>query len=231
MTRGALGSTSSLRAAARPGTMLRSKISSCIRVACNNCSRVSGAAAGFEKGEQQGVLALAQRDRRAVGVGEFSATRSSSQPLNLYPPRSDRLPVRPVPISAARSTGPNAREQFPQAERLYDVIIRPQLKTDDAINLLGAMSGRDDDRNVRMRTNFPQEIQPVVLTEPQIQYDQAGLAPAKWRFQFGSVRRRLRRHIVILPGILVTICRNAGSSSTTTIWPASREHEMIFQIY
>jgi len=70
---------------------------------------------GFEKGEQQGVLALAQRDRRAVGSASFRPRRSSSS-VDLYPPRSGSLPVRPVPFPAAAALPERARA-IPQAER------------------------------------------------------------------------------------------------------------------
>jgi hypothetical protein len=38
-----------------------------------------------------------------------------------------------------------------------------------------------------MRTNFSQQVQPIVLTEPQIQNNQAGKGFRKMAAQLGSV--------------------------------------------
>jgi hypothetical protein len=83
--------------------------------------------------------------------------------------------------------GTDAGKQFPETERLDDVVVRPEFETDDAIDFVGAMTGRDNDRNIRMSSNFPQEIQPIVLTQAQIQNDQAGKACLKMTVQFRFV--------------------------------------------
>ncbi len=70
--------------------------------------------------------------------------------------------------------GTDAGKQLSEAEWFYDVVVRTEFEADDAIDFVGTMASRDDDRNVRMRTNFPQKIQPIILTEPQIQNYQAG---------------------------------------------------------
>jgi hypothetical protein len=94
--------------------------------------------------------------------------------------------------------GTDAGEQFPEAERLDDVVVRTKLKADDAIDLVQAMAGRDDDWNIRMRADFPQHIQPVVLAEPQIQDDQTGNGPGEMTIEFCPIRGRLGRYTVIL---------------------------------
>jgi len=70
---------------------------------------------------------------------------------------------------------------------VYDVVVRTELETDDAIDFVATMARRDDHRDVRMRTHFPQKIQPIILTEPQIQNDQAGNGPRKMTIQLCSV--------------------------------------------
>ena len=37
-------------------------------------------------------------------------------------------------------------KQFPEAERLDDVVVRTEFEADDAVDFVGAMAGRDDDR-------------------------------------------------------------------------------------
>ena len=73
----------------------------------------------------------------------------------------------------------DAGEQLPKAERLDDVIVRAELQADDAVDFIRTMAGGDDDRNIGMGADFSQQIQPVVLTKPQIQNDQAGLRPSR----------------------------------------------------
>src|SRR5258708_14450930 len=70
--------------------------------------------------------------------------------------------------------GADAGKQLPEAERLYDVVVGAELEADDAIDFIWTMAGRDNDGNIRMRTNFPQQIEPVILAKPQIQNNQAG---------------------------------------------------------
>src|ERR1700676_3771138 len=114
----------------------------------------------------------------ALGSSSLRPRRSSCQPSNLYPPRSGSWLRATRPISCRRNTA-RTRASNSQAEWFYDVVVRTGLETDDAIDLVRTMAGHDDDRNIRMRTNFPQEIQPIILTEPQIQNYQAGTGPCK----------------------------------------------------
>jgi TRAP-type C4-dicarboxylate transport system substrate-binding protein len=55
------------------------------------------------------------------------------------------------------------------------------------LDLVRAMAGRNDDRNIRMGADFPQHIQPILLAEPQIQNDQAGHGPVHMTIEFSSV--------------------------------------------
>jgi hypothetical protein len=94
--------------------------------------------------------------------------------------------VQPFPFPAAAIRRERGK-QLSEAEWFYDVAVRTELETDDAIDLVRTMAGHDDDRNIRMRTNFPQEIQPIILTEAQIQNYQAGTGPCKMTIQLYSV--------------------------------------------
>jgi hypothetical protein len=141
----------------------------------------------FEKGQQQRILAFAQRDRRRIGIDEFTAT-----PFKLPAVESVTASLRIMgTCNPSRflppQYGANAGKQLSEAEWFYDVVVRTELETDDAIDFVATMAGRDDDRDVRMRTNFPQEIQPIIMTELQIQNYQAGNGPCKMTIQLYSV--------------------------------------------
>ena len=138
---------------------------------------------GFQEGEQQGIFALAQRDRGRTGVDELSAAAIENPPVKpvAAPLRSVR-PRRP-PHFLSPQHRPDACKQLSEAERFYDVIVRSEFEADDAIDFIGPVAGCNDDRNVRMRSNFSQKIQPVILTKSQIQNDQARMGPFKFPIQ------------------------------------------------
>src|SRR6202022_4526776 len=109
----------------------------------------------FEKGQQQRILAFAQRDRRRIGIEQSSATpfelpalesisasfriTRSCNPFHFLPPQY----------------GTEAGEQFPEAEWFYNIVVHPEFEADDAIDFVETMAGRDDNRNIRVGTNFP----------------------------------------------------------------------------
>ena len=133
----------------------------------------------LEERQQQGILTLAQRNLVAIGIEQLSATAferptvetvsaalgiaGASDPSHFLPPQHRA----------------DARQQLPEAERLDDVIVRTELQADDAVDFIWTVAGGDDDRHIGIGANFSQEIEPVVLTKPQIQNDQAGLAPSR----------------------------------------------------
>jgi len=109
----------------------------------------------FEKGQQQRILAFARRDRRRIGIEQSSATpfelpalesisasfriTRSCNPFHFLPPQY----------------GTEAGEQFAKAEWFYNIVVRPEFEADDAIDFVETMAGRDDNRNIRVGTNFP----------------------------------------------------------------------------
>src|SRR6267378_6656757 len=128
----------------------------------------------FEKGQQQRILAFAQRDRRRIGIEESSAAPFELPAIESVP-ASLRIMSTCSPSHFLPSQyGADASKQLPEAEWLYDVIVGAELEADDAIDFIWTMAGRDNDGNIRMRTNFPQQIEPVILAKPQIQNNQAG---------------------------------------------------------
>ena len=136
----------------------------------------------------------------------------------------DKVAVRMPP-----QYGTDAGEQFPEAEWFYDIIVRPEFEADDAINFVGTMAGRDDDRHIRMRTNFPQ-IQPVILTEPQIQDDQAWRGPCKKAVELCPARCSLRWYIVVFQKFDHHLSQRWVIINDNDM-SAIREHELISQLF
>jgi len=81
-----------------------------------------------------------------------------------------------------------------------------------------------------MRTNFSQEIQPVILTEPQIQNDQTGKRSLKMPIQLCSVGCGLGRYIVIFQ-VFDHHLPQRGVIVDDNDMAAIREHELIFQFF
>jgi hypothetical protein len=108
----------------------------------------------FEKGQQQRILAFAQRDRGRVGVNESSAATLKLPAIEPVPASLRIMGSCDPPHLLSPQHGPDACKQFPEAKWFYDVIVRPEFEADDAVNFVGTMAGGDNDRNVRMRTNF-----------------------------------------------------------------------------
>ncbi len=135
-----------------------------------NASRLLQVLAGerplrrVEKGGQQGIFALRQRDRSAVGIGQAPAApieppsiESISTSLRIAGPRCARRLL-------SSQDGPDARQQFPKAERFGDAVVRTELEADDPIDFVSSLTDHDDNRDVRVGPNFSQKIEPV--TEP-----------------------------------------------------------------
>gem|GEM_PF-6130986 len=102
----------------------------------------------LKKGEQQGILALAQGDRGRVRINELSAAplkHPTVEPvaasLRIARPRSPSHFLSP-------QDGADAREQFPETKGLYDVIVRAEFKADNTVDFFGAMTGRYNHRYI-----------------------------------------------------------------------------------
>ena len=169
----------------------------------------------FKKGKQQGILTLTQRDRDRIRVDKLSIA-AVEYPTVEPVPASLRI-ARPCSSShfLPSQNGPDAREQFSETERLYDVVVGAKFEADNTVDFVCAMTGRDNNRNIRVRSHFSQEIQPVIPAKPQIQDYQTWMRSFKVAIQLNSAGCRRGRHIVIfqipdhhLPERLVVINNN-----------------------
>src|SRR4051794_22588931 len=117
----------------------------------------------FQERQQQAIFAFGQGNRIPLGIEQASAAafqtpavKSVSTPFGIMGTRGASHLVSP-------QNRADAREQFSETEWLGDVIVGTELEADDTVDFITAMPRRDDDRNVRVGANLPQEIQPVIL--------------------------------------------------------------------
>jgi hypothetical protein len=102
--------------------MLRSKTSSCTRVACSRCSRLSGR--WVEKGGQQSIFTLGQCDLGSVGVGE-APDAPIELPAAELAPATLCIPLRRGASGLLPSQhGAAARQKFPTVPPC--IIVGPQ---------------------------------------------------------------------------------------------------------
>ena len=122
-----------------------------------------------EEGDEQRIFAFCQHDLNAVGVGEApraevqSPTRKLVASAFVVAGRGRAPPVEPSQHRAHSS------QKLPQVERFRHVVVSAELEADDAVDLVAAVTRRDDDRHVAMRSNLPQQVEAVLEAEPKIQ--------------------------------------------------------------
>src|SRR5947209_6103402 len=97
-----------------------------------------------EKGGQQSIFAFGQSNFGPVGVGQ-----TPSPPLQL--PAAELAPASLRIAAGHRASGllpsqhgADARQEFAEAERLRDIVVRAQFQPDDPIDLVAAITGGDD---------------------------------------------------------------------------------------
>src|SRR5258708_8844140 len=138
----------------------------------------------FEKGEQQGILTFTQPDRRLIAVYESSAA-------TIKPPAIESVSAA-LRITSAYSSphflspqyGADACKQFSETEWFYDAVVPTPLAAHHPTNFVGALTGRDDYGDVRVRADLAQQVEPVLLAETTIENHQI-------RLTFGEVTRHL----------------------------------------
>ena len=99
----------------------------------------------FEKRHQQGILALAQRDRSFMRIYESSAA-------TLKPPATESVAAASFRTAGSGGTrhppsaqnGMGTCEQFPEAKRLDDVVVCTEFEADDTIRFVKAVPSHDD---------------------------------------------------------------------------------------
>jgi hypothetical protein len=100
------------------------------------------------------------------------------------------------------------------------IIVRAELEYDDAVDIIRAVPGHDNDRHVRAGANIPEEIQAVILTKPKVEHNQSRDQCFRDAGSFRTAGSRPLPEPCALSRNRVSICRSDGSSSTTMTWPA-----------
>ncbi len=72
--------------------------------------------------------------------------------------------------SSQNGTGP--RPQFAKPERLNDIVIGATVQPRNAINFLNVMPGYHNDRNVRARSDCPEELIAIGVAELKVEKNQ-----------------------------------------------------------
>src|ERR1700736_2162786 len=156
MTRGAFGSVSSLRRSRSTCTsILRSKTSSWIRVACRRCSRESGRCGASRNAISNAYSPLVSA-RDSVGISE-AAVAPIELPAAKSATASFRVALDGCPPAQHR---PDAREKFSQTERLGDVVVGAQFQPDNPVDLVATMTRGDDHGNIGAGSALAEQIAP-----------------------------------------------------------------------
>ena len=98
----------------------------------------------------------------------------------------------------ASQHGANARQKFAKAERFGDIVVGAQLQPDDPIDLVAPVTGGNDYRNIGARSDLAQQVETVLLAEPQIEDHEIRLARREVMGHLLPPRRANGVHIVLL---------------------------------
>ena len=150
----------------------------------------------LEKGQQQGIFTLAQRDRYSLGIYESSAAAFKLPAVESVSTAFRIAESRDAAHFLSAQNRLDPCEQFSQREGFDNVIIGTELKADDAVAFVEARAGYDDYRHIGMGPNFPQKIEAVVVAKPQIKNDQTGVPSCEVAIKFTAIRRSTRREIL-----------------------------------
>jgi len=196
--------------------MLRSKMSSWSRVACNRYSRESGRSGASRKASSRAYSLLAQGNRPFLRSVRRRLRRSSRHPSNLYSPCSTswaRRTVRSHAAAAQRDTGHTihgCRTAW-SGSRRHRVRVRPHSQLHRRNDL------SDNDRDVRTGTNSRSD-RAIALAEAQFENDRTWVLASQLKGRCRAAGRRDGLYAV-LPEIIRDQVPYGGSSSTTRIRP------------
>src|SRR5271165_1775798 len=145
-----------------------------------------GALRRLEKRDEQREFAFGQRRHSAFRIGE------PPRPLIELP--AGKPEAAAVALARRRRTsavepsehGAHPRQQFAQVEGFRQVVVSAKLQSDDPIDIVAAMTGNDDDRNVGIRADVAEQIEAILLTEHEIEDHQIHFVVAE-----------LTRHVLV----------------------------------
>jgi hypothetical protein len=77
------------------------------------------------------------------------------------------------------------------------IIVSSQFQPDDPVDFIATMTGGDDDRNIGSRPNLAQQVEAILLAEPQVENHQIRLARGKTANHFFSPGRGSGSDVVL----------------------------------
>jgi hypothetical protein len=129
-----------------------------------------------EEGCQQSIFALRQRDGGSVGVGQ-TPRAPIELPTTELAPAAIRIPLRRDASGVVASQhGADARQKFPKAERLGNIVVGAQFQPNYPIDLVASITSDDDHRDIAARLDLAQQVEAVFLAKPQIEDEKIELA-------------------------------------------------------
>ncbi len=173
------------------------------------------------------------------GSTSLRPRRCSTQPLNLVPaPLGIAGPRSPSHFLSPQNERERARAIPLETAKGFDkvVIVGTELEADNTVDFCRCeMTGRDNHRNIRMRSgsSLLRRSSPSSWLSRK-----SGILIKSWRRSLrnsDSIRFCSTSNVagtLRSSRYLATICRSAGSSSTTiTIWPGTDAHQMNSTMY
>jgi hypothetical protein len=95
--------------------------------------------------------------------------------------------------------GTDAGEQFPEAEWFYNIVVRAEFEADDAIDFVETMAGRDDNRNIRVGTNFPRINSGDLRPGSRVTERRISGAPPSMQGRLASRRAAVDANLILIP--------------------------------
>ena len=141
------------------------------QVVCQTSSRIR-----WRLTTAPGSCASSARSSNSFGVSPISSpprTTRRERDVDLELADAERL-GRLSAAAGPAGHGADTRDELAEAERLDDVVVRPELEADDAVDLL-ALGGHDDDRHVRPGAQLPADGVAVHVGQPQVEKHEVGL--------------------------------------------------------
>ncbi len=151
----------------------------------------------IEEGDEQRIFSLGQCDLVAGRCGQAARAEAQAPPSELIASTlvvawRDRVTTVEAPQHRAHSG-----QKLPQVKGFGHIVVGAQLETDDAVDLVAAVTGRDDDRNVALLSDFPQQVETIFEAESKIQDDNADLVRGKLTKHFFATRCEERLDVVV----------------------------------
>ena len=118
-----------------------------------------------------------QEEQQLEGLGLYGQDLAASQQpapgrVNSNLPEIYSLLFgRPRLRLGSAQQGPYPRQQLAEAERLGDVVVRPELEPDDLVHLR-ALGGQHQDRHARFGANDPAHLGATQLGQHEVQQDE-----------------------------------------------------------